>query len=605
MLQAPSSELQFGGSTSSAKQPANPKPVPYRRGHAHRRSAAISGDFDLDFFKNTPSINQKLSSSTPSSYNYPMHIKSLQNQYPSSTPSPPSNMSTPPTTPKNDVKSPVLNAPKLLINDVDQSFIQRSSSPQRPQQQQHQKLNSWAHSNLRHETKQALNSSYKMKNTYETPRSSNSSTPDMSHASVYQLYQIPEPSIDLDLAMGVYHDPASSSLSSSRRTFEGHRRTESAPELEDFLKHKVFTNVTSPVKNTGAIFEEEEDDEEEQQEEEHNHDNLSSTSSNSSQENSFKLGQVKTLLTKQSNSSNVSLNSSTSSSYQSFMSTPMHTPTSLKSNSQQQQQQHQHTQQRRSGASAARYQNYYTNSALLSHALKSSECLVMQNKPSISSLDNYTNNVPSSVSLKSSLSSSSSYSNSGFKFQSRAYDMPAKSYQQTYQTPPRQAYNSPTFSEPVPALHNSTSTLAKPKSTTQSPVAVTVATIIPTAKQPPLRTHKKSNSLISSLTSRIRGGSISSSSVKSQTLYANTSSDEELDADTTITPFNVGEPGPVLDLSSNVTPKIDRTGTMNVIQSPVKVPVAGRSVSVDEGHALEEKKGAKSKNKRFFNWIKK
>lgn len=259
----------------SKKYTQQQQPVPHRRGHAHKRSAAISGDFDaigMDFFRAPPNANQKI---VQSSTSLPKDSFLNQKQY----------------------HLPAINAPSFVITDVTESSPPRSPPPkQQPQQQNHKskqvenhsreltastpspqkkhtRLNSWAHSFMKPK-KNELKSTSSSKVEYNSS-SSNEATPDKTTQFTYNNnngknnnnnnnnpYHVPEALIDLDLASGILHDPNSK----IPRNKMMHRRTESAPELEDFLKYKVFSNTNNNNNNSNgtqknpAIFEEDEED---------------------------------------------------------------------------------------------------------------------------------------------------------------------------------------------------------------------------------------------------------------------------------------------------------------------------------------------------------
>lgn len=557
-------------STTTPSQPSS-----HRRGHAHKRSAAISGDFDvigMDFFKAPP--NQKVVQSSSS-------------------------------LPKDSFMSPKLSAPQLptahapsfVITDVTESSSSsqklQDSNPQKHKprrsskekkkssamndnntdelttstpspQKKHTRLNSWAHSFIKpkkSEPQQTLaikdyNSS-----------SSNEATPDKSSQFTYTnnnnnnnnvnsqktktpYYDVPEALIDLDLASGILHDPNSK----IPRKKMIHRRTESAPELEDFLKYKVFSHGqngnggNNTQQKNPAIFEEDEEDDFNEIDE----DALSSASSNNN------IPNVHTI--KNKNGSTNSLNSYPSFKLQSpatVNNSIVSTPTSVKTNATQQSQS-----TRRNGggggATAARYQSYYNNSLLLSNALKSSESLSqitnsqLQNKTSFSSFNSKSMNLLSS---NSSINSSNvNCSPSRFKFESKVYDPPSQN-EQCFA--PSAISNSPTSS--------TSSSLKK-----DQPNVVTS----PTKSSKKLYLHKKSNSLLSSINLKIRRNSITkhSDSDKENENYSNDDDGDDDDddkdiGDSTITPFNFGEPGPELDLTT-MTPKIINSRTSSSNNTP-------------------------------------
>ncbi|KAH3667762.1 hypothetical protein WICMUC_005294 [Wickerhamomyces mucosus] len=524
MLQSSNQHLSTTDSPFISSNPSASKTL-YKRGHAHKRSAAISGDFDLDFFKGS-SINEQLCSvSTTQELDFrePPRIFT------------PSNSSTSPKTPKVNIQSsPVLQSqsiPKLIITQTFASSKCLTSSPSDTRYSSsysHNRISSWAYSTQSHNKRPSPKS---LKIDHESTRepsssSSTDSTPEGKNHSVTSsrnIYEIPEATIDLDVALGVYHDPASINPRFVSKTH--HRRTESAPELEDFLKYKVFTSeylsttTNSPIKNNAAstaIFEEEEE------EGENSHEILSASSSSSS---SLANMQMKTLLNKNPSTHSLASNNSLASSNGAANNYPIvSTPTSTKSST------------RRGGASAIRYQSYYNNNILLSNALKSSDSInIVGNKPSISSLEKY---LPQQQ--------STSHGNSGFQFQSRVYDMPTKDSLSS-----SSVYNSPKVSSSTPIK----------------------------------KSHKKSNSLLNSISSRIRRNSISSNNTKNEDKEDKEKIDE-FDADVTLTPFNVGEPGPELDLTT-MTPKLSQTASFfNTGKSPSK----------------SEKKKAK---KKLFGWMKK
>jgi hypothetical protein len=297
-----------------------------------------------------------------------------------------------------------------------------------------------------------------------------------SYVETQQKYEIPEAIIDLDLAAGVYYDPATNKYNPKIQ----HRRTESAPELEDFFKCSF--NSSKGSRKNSAIFEEEEEEDDE--------DALSSTSSTNAQPNH--------------NPSIHSLDSSSSNNtkYPSVISTPTSTKT------------------RRGGATAARYQSYYNNNLLLSSALKSSESLSrVTNDTAASSLYKPSYSSFQRPSSSSSTNSSVLNSPSRFKFESRVYDMPS-------------------------SQSSRTNLSIEPKGRSSPSPQKTIG-----------KTHKKSKSLLSSISQKMRGNSFSS--MKDLDDSANNSTvvlDDDHVANNTLTDLNFGEPGPILDLAT-MTPK--------------------------------------------------
>lgn len=510
---------------------------PHRRGHAHRRSAAISGDFDamgMDFFKAPNStISQSLSQSLP--------------QENTLKPTPPSLVITEPAGFKKDC------CPTSPTKKINSKHPPSTSTSTPSPQKKHTRLNSWAHSFIKPKkndssTLQDYNFSSSNEVTPENLTKSLQFTYGAPPPQQQQSYDVPEALIDLDRASGIFHDP--SSKIPKKNSY--HRRTESAPELEDFLKYKIFssnnqintTNNQSHQKNS-AIFEEEED-------EYIDEDVLSSASSNNNN-----LNKNPSLNSLNSNHG-LRLNSPAPVENSTFS-----TPTSIKTNNQQ---------RRGGGATAARYQSYYNNSLALSNALKSSESLSqitngsnsINQKPSISSLTNNNyNNTKSILSSASSINSSVLNSPSRFKFESKIYDIQPNEESKSIQ-PPQLASSSPTSSS---------------SSSTKSLKQITS----PSKQSKRLYIHKKSNSLLSSISLRIRRNS-STSQIKQQS----DDEDEEDDiGDSTITPFNFGEPGPELDLTT-MTPKFDNNNNdkFDQVSSP-------------------KKSNTPHHHKKFFNWLKK
>ncbi len=599
----------------SKKYTQQQQPVPHRRGHAHKRSAAISGDFDaigMDFFRAPPNANQKI---VQSSTSLPKDSFLNQKQY----------------------HLPAINAPSFVITDVTESSPPRYPPPKQQQQnheskqvenhsreltastpspqKKHTRLNSWAHSFMKPKKNELKSSTTSSKVEYNSS-SSNEATPDKTTQFTYNNnngknnnnnnnnpYHVPEALIDLDLASGILHDPNSK----IPRKKIMHRRTESAPELEDFLKYKVFSNTSNNNNNSNgtqknpAIFEEDEEDDMIDE------DAISSASSTNNNIPS-------------TNNKNDSTNSL--SSYPSFkLQSPatvnnsvVSTPTSIKTNATQQQQ-HQST--RRGGATAARYQSYYNNSLLLSNALKSSESLSqitnssnhsnnLQNKTSISSF-----NSKFIMSSNSSTNSSMLNSPSRFKFESKVYDPPSQQ-EQCFATS-----NSPPSSS-----SSSTASFSKQ----QQPTITS-----PTKSSKKLYIHKKSNSLLSSINLKKyhkKNSSSSSNIIKNlESDKENQSDDEEDIGDSTITPFNFGEPGPELDLTT-MTPKlVSSSNSFNYLQSPYKnntnndthfndneFEVNHTSYKKNTIKSPKKEQNASSDNnshhhhhghKKFFNWLKK
>lgn len=474
----------------------------------------------------------------------------------------------------------VVTAPeeeKRLSRSIERTPVDRSSATTPSPKKKHSRFNSWAHSLIKPKpTKETPSKEYNSSSSDTTPENNRVMVSNYSYTSTKpQNYKIPEAIIDLDLASGVHYDPANSVVPTKTKA-AFHRRTESAPELEDFFKYKSFT--ASSDKNSrrnSAIFEEEEDDEDGA---------ISSTSS------------THQVLNK--NPSLNSINSATSSNngsyarvqspntYQSITSTPTSTKT------------------RRGGASAARYQSYYNNNSLLASALKSSESLSQVtgttgslHKPSYGSFHSQKSthvtptslphSTPSSVSTSSSVSSPMN-SPSRFKFESRVYDI-APGQHAGYAVP-----NSPDLSSTPKAKIVSSSS-----STSPSKRSVTKST----------KSHKKSNSLLNTLSMKIRGGSFSSTKSSSKidtstpTVEQAIDDDEELEGDSTLTPFNFGEPGPALDLTT-MTPKFynddydhfDHDTFTNTNQNQSSPHT--RSVASTETPK-------KSKKSAFLNWMKK
>jgi hypothetical protein len=359
------------------------------------------------------------------------------------------------------------------------------------------------------------------------------------------------------------------------------------------LKYKVFSKEL-PTKNSrknSAIYEEEEESEEAEGEE--HFDALSSASSSISQfnhnpsMNSLNSGnstaQQHLLYSKQLQSPTSTHHSITS------------TPTSSKTNT-----------TTRRGASATRYQSYYNNNILLSNALKSSDNLsqVIAHTPNTasslhkSSISSFNNAKEALSSSSSSVTTASLHSPipqhaSRFKFESQVYDM-----------------------------------LEKPKSTTSKPASVISELSTPAKERTSSivqsstvsKSHKKSNSLLKSFSAKIRRNSASSSSASISATGPPSSlrfkrdpvpdqqiDDVEMEGDSTLTPFDLGEPGPALDLTT-MTPKYHddyngysrnfsngNTDDMSVVSSPSKGKVSKR----------EGQESAKKSRMTFFGWRKK
>lgn len=408
-------------------------PAHHNRRHSHKRSAAISGDFDLDFFKQTPSINQQLQT---------------------------------PSTPPSNFDEPVFKE-KLI------------STPSPKKKNFHHRMNSWAYPNSKAPVTIAdYNSS-----------SSNETTPDLKrqavdnsylYSSSSPQYKIPEATIDLDLASCIYRDPSVPTKVNKNLNRHFHRRTESAPELEDFLKYKVFSKENS--RRNSAIFEEAEEED----------DDISSSVSSSHLSINLSINNSTTT------NNNGSVNSLENYSRQLQSPSSFHqssTPASITT---------------RRGASATRYQNYYNNNFLLSNALKSSDSLsqaVSNNgnnslhKSSISSFNNIKSSSTTNSTPSSSLHSPIPQSPSNFKFESKIYDMPEQK-------------------KSLSKLNNNNSIF---------------------------KTHKKSNSLLKSFSSKLS----KSKSIDLEPVQTNN------EGDSTLTPFDFGEPGPELDLTT-MTPKYHR-----------------------------------------------
>ncbi|CCH45412.1 hypothetical protein BN7_4994 [Wickerhamomyces ciferrii] len=596
---------------------------PHRRGHRHKRSAAISGDFDsigMDFFKSPPS-------NTIIQDNKEIEINSLPKDY--SFGSKRFNQPQPPSLVITDENNQIekANQSNTSRNTSNTSNTNSSSSPMK----KHTRLNSWAHSLMKKDEPKQPQQSQQQQQTYQSPSPNDSYKSNQfiygpAPTSNSQYYDIPEAIIDLDKAQELIYDP--NNINSIPRKKFLHRRTESAPELEDFLKFKVFSNdqnnqlnknndfmnndnnnnnntlTTNNNKNSknSAIFEEDEEDEDE--------DIISSTSS----------GLDSNLTNLPKNESTHSLNSNNSLNFKlqspatmnSNSNSIFNTPTSIKTNQQQQQQQ---TTARRGGANAARYQSYYKNSLALSNALKSSESLSqitgstngtgaqsLNNKSSISSFGQnsslYKNQHLSSAS--SSITSSSALNSpSRFKFESKVYDMPDKEDE-------RHTFNQSSTS-------SSTSRPQASSTNISSPISSSSITS-PTKPSRQIYIHKKSNSLLNSINFKIRRNSnnslnsnllssISKSSTSLQNEENNEQDQDEEIGDKTLTPqFNFGEPGPELDLIT-MTPKINK---INKNSSPdlnnyQDFEITPKSIKSD---AIQETP-KRTNHKKFFNWLKK
>lgn len=465
---------------------APPARSPHKRGHSHKRSAAISGDFDLEFFKG-PSIAQALGP------------KRVEVQPPI----------TPQTAPRAIFASnttPTFKPPQIVVT---QEHVQATRTPS--PKKSHTRINSWAHTLSSTTNPPGARSDYN--SSTETTPESKIAALNYSYGATPQKYEIPEAIIDLDLAAGVFYDPATNTHNPKIQ----HRRTESAPELEDFFKSSVLSAKGS--RRNSAIYEEDEEDGDED-------DVLSATSSTRSASGPLNK-----------NSSTNSLNSTSSAGkYTSALSTP----TSAKA--------------LRGGATAARYQSYYNNSILLSNALKSSESLTRitgdgqssMHKPSYSSL----HRTPLSHAYASSASSTSNASvinsPSRFKFESRVYDMPS-------------------------ASESSTSlSLDQPKDKSSPSPRKVISKGISNAKS-----HKKSKSLLNSISQKIFSSPSKvtlNDDTHDDTVVLNDEDDDE--ANTTLTQLNFGEPGPALDLTTMTTKynyELDDTTCTSAFQPEVKV----------------------------------
>lgn len=187
---------------------------PHRRGHAHKRSAAISGDFDvigMDFFKAPPSNQQSFSQQS--------HSQSLPKDSFLNTNSTPQFVITDATEKSNQTKSPSRSkSTNSNVNYRSKDDCTNTSSTPSPQKK-HTRLNSWAHSFIKPK-KNELNEQRSNEKIEYNSSSSNEATPDKTLSSNAQFtyntkpsnnqYQVPEALIDLDRASGIFHDPSSS-----------------------------------------------------------------------------------------------------------------------------------------------------------------------------------------------------------------------------------------------------------------------------------------------------------------------------------------------------------------------------------------------------------
>lgn len=192
-------------------------PSAYKRGHSHKRSAAISGDFDamgLGFFTQQPQ---------------------------------PVLQPAPPPLPHPHQQDDLLSTPKASRSRPAWPYPTASSA---------------VSANSMHRTPE---------NKLFTPQASSSASTAAASPSRGPS-RVPEALIDLDMALGVYYDPeeadAHCGYGSSRQFKEIselknriiHRRTESAPELEDFSRCRVFSGSHNGSQKNIAIFEEDEED---------------------------------------------------------------------------------------------------------------------------------------------------------------------------------------------------------------------------------------------------------------------------------------------------------------------------------------------------------
>lgn len=509
---------------------APPSKSPHTRGHAHKRSAAISGDFDLDFFRGTTSISQAFEKQelyvpvTPTTHQQGIFA------------TPTSQMSSVTPITAATVQTPMAaEVPSVVVTEAESS-PRLTFSPYKG----HTRLNSWAHSGpaaVRAKCKSPYSSQVEYSSSTETSPETKNATLNYAYGGMMSpKYDIPEAIIDLDLASGVYFDPATQ----KHNTKIQHRRTESAPELENFFKPSMnFGSGSASSRKNSAIFEEEDEDDDD--------DVSSAASSNHMNNNNNGLNGK--------NMSSNSLNSNSSTGASRF-SPVFSTPQSSKS--------------RRGGATAARYQNYYNNSLLLSSHLsaKSSENLNSKKTAQQSTPHNL---------VSTSSSSSTLNSPPRFKFESRVYDMP------------------PATSSPET---KSKQTHSPKRSLTNNSV----------------KSHKKSKSLLSSISQKFRTGG-GYSSQENLVLDGNCGTDSTVvlsDADegadfdahnVTLTPLNFGEPGPALDLTT-MTPKynyeLDDTTNKDINLFKTDKPVASKT-----SHQESTKKSEKKHKRGFFHWMKK